>query len=124
MNRIADIFAPGMMHYRAWTVSEAMLYAPGGDPSRNTLSSPEMINQMEITAAEMIDSQMPNRGYTVGFHVDVKHLAPAALGADIVTSAELIEISAVKFKFKVEARTVDDGRLIGIGTHRRAAIFP
>ena len=101
-----------------------MLYAPGGAPANSTLSSPAMINEMEITATEMLDPHMPNGGFTVGFHVDVKHVAPAKPGATVKTTAELLHVNGTKFVFHVEAREIEHNRLIGIGTHRRAAIWP
>ena len=124
MHQVSDIVAVGAVHERIWTVTDDMLYAPGGDPANSTLSSPAMINEMEITATEMLDPHMPNGGFTVGFHVDVKHVAPAKPGAVIRTTAELLEVSGTKFVFHVEARDIDRNKLIGIGTHRRAALWP
>lgn len=124
MHQELEIVAVGTVHERTWTVDDGMLYAPGGDPANSTLSSPSMINEMEITATEMLDPHMPDGGFTVGFHVDVKHVAPAKPGSIIKTSAKLLEVKGTKFTFHVEARDSEQDRLIGIGTHRRAAIWP
>lgn len=124
MHHGLDIVAVGTVHGRDWAVTDDMLYAPGGDPANSTLSSPAMINEMEITATEMLDPHMPDGGFTVGFHVDVKHVAPAKPGAAIRTTAELLEVNGTKYTFHVEARDVEGNRLIGIGTHRRAALWP
>ncbi len=124
MRNLAEIFNPGLTHSRVWVVADSMLYAPGGEPARSTLSSPSMINEMEITATEALDSGMPDDGFTVGFHVNVKHVAPAPPGSHIRTTAKLLDVDGTKFRFAVEARDVDADRLIGIGEHRRAAIFP
>ena len=119
-----EVVPVGTVHERTWTVTDDMLYAPGGDPANSTLSSPAMINEMEITATEMLDPHMPSGGFTVGFHVDVKHIAPAKPGATIKTTARLLHVNGTKFTFHVEARDVEGNRLIGIGTHRRAALWP
>ena len=124
MHELSHIFQRGLIHQIEWRVHEAMLYTPGGDPKRATLSSPSMINEMETTAMLAIDPKMPNGGFSVGFHVDIKHIAPAPLGTRMSTTAMLVEVSGTRFKFQVEARDMDTDRLIGIGTHRRAAIFP
>lgn len=124
MTEISETIQPGLQHERVWTVEDSMLYAPGGDPSRSTLSSPSMINEMETTAMLGLDHQLPDGGFTVGFHVDIKHVAPAPPGARMKTTAELLEVTGNRFRFHVEAHDIDSGKLIGIGTHRRAAIFP
>lgn len=124
MQELSDIFPIGLEHSRTWVVSREMLYSPGGDSNRATLSSPSMINEMEITATEMLDVAMPDDGFTVGFHVDVRHVSPAPLGTRVKTTARLLDVSGTKFRFHVKAYDIDQNRLIGIGTHRRAAIFP
>lgn len=124
MTEISETIQPGLRHERVWTVEDSMLYAPGGDPSRSTLSSPSMINEMETTAMLGLDHRLPDSGFTVGFHVDIKHVAPAPPGARMKTTAELLEVTGNRFRFHVEAHDLDNGKLIGIGTHRRAAIFP
>lgn len=124
MPSISETVQPGLRHEREWTVTEAMLYSPGGDPARATLSSPSMINEMETTAMLGLDPRLPNGGFTVGFHVDIKHIAPAPLGARIRTTAELLEVNGTRFRFHVKAHDIDTDRLVGIGTHRRAALFP
>ena len=124
MPDLPDTIQVGLKHERRWVVADYMLYAPGGDPSRNTLSSPSMINEMETTAMLSIDHLLPQDGYTVGFHVDIKHVAPAIPGSRVKTTTELLEINETRFRFHVEARDIATGKLIGIGTHRRAAIFP
>ena len=124
MSETPDIVKPGLKHEREWIVEDSMLYSPGGDPTRATLSSPSMINEMEVTAMLGLDPHLPNGGFTVGFHVDVKHIAPAPPGARMKTTVELLEVNGTRFRFHVEAHGLDSGKLIGIGTHRRAAIFP
>lgn len=124
MSDLTENIRPGLKHEREWIVLDSMLYSPGGDPSRSTLSSPSMINELETTAMLGIDHLLSNGGFTVGFHVDIKHVAPAPPGSRMKTTAELIEVSGTRFRFHVEAHDMDNGKLIGIGTHRRAAIFP
>lgn len=124
MTEISESIQPGLRHERVWNVEDSMLYAPGGDPSRSTLSSPSMINEMETTAMLGLDHRLPDGGFTVGFHVDIKHVAPAPPGARMKTTAELLEVTGNRFRFHVEAHDLDNRKLIGTGTHRRAAIFP
>ena len=124
MQDLTQTIETGWRHEREWIVTEAMLYSPGGDPARATLSSPSMINELETTAMLGLDPRLPDGGFTVGFHVDIKHIAPAPLGARIKTTAELLEVNGTRFRFHVEAHDIDADRLVGFGTHRRAALFP
>jgi fluoroacetyl-CoA thioesterase len=55
-----------------------------------------------------------------GYEVNVRHLAPADIGATITAHAELTEIDRNRLTFKVEAYEGD--RKIGEGMHRRAII--
>jgi fluoroacetyl-CoA thioesterase len=84
------------------------------------LSSPAMIMHMEKTAVDAVRSSLPANTATVGFHVDVKHIAPAAPGAHVVTHARLVGVDGNKLTFEVTAH--ESERLLGTGTHRRAIV--
>ena len=76
-----------------------------------------MIMEMEIACVEAVRQFVST---SVGFHVDVKHIAPAPAGETVETTATLIEIDGKKLRFKVE--TTLGETLIGTGTHRRAIV--
>ena len=79
-----------------------------------------MILKLEETAVHAVKVHLPPGKVTVGFHVDVKHVAPAKPGTLMTTTARLVAVDGAKLTFEVEAR--DGDRLVGIGTHRRAVI--
>ncbi len=112
--------AVGQELRREWEVGPDHLYNPSGKPSHDVLSSPSMIMEMETTCAELARAQLAPEFTTVGFHVDVKHVAPAKPGASITTTAKLTAMDGVKLTFSVDAR--DGEQLIGVGRHRRAII--
>ena len=65
--------------------------------------------------------QYPVEGQTsVGFEVNVRHLALADIGATITAYSELTGVDRNWLNFRVEA--LDGDRKIGEGTHRRAVI--
>lgn len=111
---------PGIELQREWTVSPSHLYNPTDLPGREVLSSPSMIMEMETACAQLAKSHLRADQTTVGFHVDVKHVAPSKPGASIVTTAKLELVDGRKLTFTVEA--LDGDRLIGVGKHRRAII--
>lgn len=79
-----------------------------------------MIMKMEETAVHAVKVHLPLEKVTVGFHVDVKHIAAAKPGALITSTARLVAVDGSKLTFEVEAH--EGERLIGTGTHRRAVI--
>jgi predicted thioesterase len=80
-----------------------------------------MIGLMERTCVELLTPYMEENEQTVGFHVDVKHLAPTKSGQAVTVTARLQEVKEKRFRFAVEAIN-DQGVKIGDGTHRRALI--
>ena len=71
------------------------------------LSTPSMIRAMEQASQRAILDRLPPEQSTVGFEVNIRHVAGADIGATVVAVAELERV---------------DGRTIGVGTHRRAII--
>ncbi len=83
-------------------------------------STPSMIGLMEQASIEAISGLLEEGQTSVGYEVNVRHLAPADIGATIMAHAELLEVDRNRLNFKVEA--YDGERKIGEGTHRRAII--
>ena len=83
-------------------------------------STPSMISLMERAAIEAIDPYLEEGQTSVGFEVNVRHLAPSDIGATVVARAELVEVNRNRLNFTVEA--YDGDRKVGEGTHRRAII--
>ncbi len=83
-------------------------------------STPSMIGLMERASIEAISGLLGEGQTSVGYEVNVRHLAPADIGATIIAYAELLEVDRNRLNFKVEA--YDGERKIGEGTHRRAII--
>ena len=83
-------------------------------------STPSMILLMEQASINAVDQYIEKGRTSVGFEVNVRHLAPADIGATITAYSELIEVDRNRLSFRVEA--FDGDRKIGEGTHRRAVI--
>ncbi len=82
--------------------------------------TPMMIMAMEIASALAVAPHLPPGWVTVGSEVNIRHLAPTPVGATVVATARVIEVSGRSVLFAVEAR--DGERKIGEGTHRRGAV--
>ncbi len=84
------------------------------------LSTPSMIGLMERAGIQAVQAHLPEGHTTVGFEVNVKHIAATPFGKKVTARAELIEIDGRKLTFKIEAH--DEDKQVGVGTHRRAII--
>ena len=87
----------------------------------NKFSTPSMIGLMEQAAIAAVEDCMEEGETTVGFEVNVRHVAPADIGDTITAFAELTEIDRNRLTFAVTAVRGDE-TVIGSGTHRRAII--
>ncbi len=83
-------------------------------------STPSMIGLMEQAAIQAVHQFLDDGQTSVGFEVNVRHLAPSDIGATIIGHAELTEIDRNRLTFHVEA--FDGEKKIGEGSHRRAII--
>ena len=110
----------GISATRTLTVQGDALYSPTGHAEHSVLSSPAMIMEMELACVDALDGHLSENEASVGFHVNVKHIAPAELNKQVETTATLINISGRKLKFEVT--TICGDILIGAGSHRRAII--
>ena len=107
--------APGLVGRREVLVCEHNVA-----PHVAKLSTPSMIRAMEQASQRAILDRLPAEQSTVGFEVNIRHVAGADIGATVVAVAELERIDGRWLYFKVEA--FDGDRTIGVGTHRRAII--
>ena len=82
--------------------------------------TPFMILAMEVASGQAVKSHLPQGWVTVGTAVNIRHIAPTPLGRTVVATARVTEIGARSVTLAVEAH--DGDRVIGEGTHRRAAV--
>jgi len=111
----SESIAPGLKGQRQTLVCE---HNVAGHVDK--FSTPSMISLMERAAIAAIDPHLEEGQTSVGFEVNVRHLAPSDIGATVVAHAELLEVDRNRLNFQVEA--YDGDRKIGEGTHRRAII--
>lgn len=112
---VSEKIAPGLKGQRQTLVCE---HNVAGHVDK--FSTPSMISLMERAAIEAIDPYLEEGQTSVGFEVNVRHLAPSDIGATVIAHAELVEVNRNRLNFNVEA--YDGDRKIGEGTHRRAVI--
>ena len=116
-----DTLKPGMSHERIITTTPDMGITHLGPNAPRMFSTPAMIMLMEGTCVEFLTPHMDAGEQTVGFHINVKHLAPTKIGQRVRGLVTLNEIKGRRLLFTVEAFN-EDGTKIGDGTHERAVV--
>lgn len=91
-----------------------------GSGTIGVLATPAMIAMMEGAATLCVQEHLPKGQTTVGYIVNIRHLAPTPIGAEVVAMARLDDVDGRKLKFRVEAREGD--KLVEEGEHVRVII--
>jgi len=104
------------------TVTQEVTADALGSGGIKVLGTPFLVCWFESAAYYYMKQHLPEGKTSVGTQVNISHLSPSPIGADITTRCELISISenGKMFTFKVTA--YDNWGLIGEGTHERAVI--
>ena len=112
--------APGLVGEARRVVGEGDLAAALGSGSVRVFGTPAMIALMEAAAVQALDRLLPDGSASVGTSLDVRHVAPTPLGAEVRARAELVAVEGRRLAFRVEA--FDPAGPIGEGTHERAVV--
>ncbi|HEU4760051.1 MAG TPA: thioesterase family protein [Dehalococcoidia bacterium] len=84
-------------------------------------STPAMVGHFEGLCLKMlIPFQDPGES-SVGYHVDVRHIAPTPIGMKVTVKGRVKEVDGRKVTFEVEAFN-ETGAKIGEGLHERRII--
>lgn len=83
-------------------------------------ATPAMVALMEHAAMEAVAAALPEGSTTVGAEMNVTHIKPSALGAEITATAVLTEVEGRKLTFNVGARDAEG--MIGEGVHIRYVV--
>lgn len=84
------------------------------------LSTPNLIHLLERAALELMQPLLDDGEWTVGVHVDVEHLAPAPIGAEVTATARVVQCDGSVITFQVEAR--DQKESLAKGLHKRRVV--
>lgn len=114
------VIRPGLTKQTRIYISEEHSASHVGSGSLRVLATPIMIAFMEKTARELLDENLPQGYSSVGIHIDLRHLAPTPVGADIQVYCEILEIDGKRINFSVKAW--DRIETIGEGLHQRMVI--
>lgn len=107
----------GLTHTSCLTVTEADTAIALGSGDMRVLATPRMTALMENAAMLAVAGAIDEGSTTVGGHLDVSHVKPTPVGADVEATAILEKVEGRKLTFHVTA--TQNGEIIGEGTHLR-----
>ena len=109
----------GLSSQSSVTVSAGNTAAVMGSGDLDVFATPAMVALMENAAMKVADA-LPEGSTTVGAEMNVTHIKPSGLGAEIVATAVLTGVEGRKLTFNVGARDAEG--MIGEGIHIRYAV--
>ena len=114
-------FDPGIADEMTITTTPEMGITHLGPAIPSMYSTPSMVQLIEGTCVRLITRFVDDDEQSVGYHIDVKHLAPTAIGMQVTARVTLREVNGRRYVFDVEV-TNGAGIKIGEGMHERALI--
>ena len=116
-----DGLEPGVNTELTITTTPDMGITHLGPDAPSMFSTPAMIQLIEGACLRLMSNYIEDGEQSVGYHVDVFHLAPTPVGKKVTATATLKKVDRRKYMFDVEC-TNEDGVKIGEGIHERAVI--
>lgn len=110
----------GYQHERRFVVEQRHLIVFADDQMPAVLSTPQLIAELEYTARDAVAPLLDPHERTVGTEIDIKHLAPSALGFEVKCLARVLGCSDGEITFQVEASDGID--VLSRGLHRRRVV--
>ncbi|HUV10294.1 MAG TPA: hotdog domain-containing protein [Acidimicrobiia bacterium] len=111
---------PGLSATATMVVSDAdtALAIRSGDVQ--VLATPRVVGLAEEAAVHALSEALDNGQTTVGFRVQLDHLAPTPIGGEVVAEATLEAVESRRLTFRV---SVNDGRgLVAAGRITRVVV--
>jgi fluoroacetyl-CoA thioesterase len=111
---------PGVSNTLTIVVDESMTADRFGNSGVQVLATPMLVSYFELAAHQLaMQTLEPGQG-TVGFHLDIRHLAATPIGMRVTFRATLAERDGRRLVFRVEAS--DEQERVGEGTHVRFVV--
>lgn len=107
----------GISHQCRTLVCDANTALTMGSGDLSVFATPSMVALMENAAMKAVAAELPIGATTVGSEMNVTHIKPSGLGAEITATAVLTEVEGRKLTFNVGARDAEG--MIGEGIHIR-----
>ncbi len=88
---------------------------------RSFYSTPSLVGHIEALCLRALSRYLDEGENSVGYRVEVRHMAPTPIGQKVTIRARLVEAEGRRFVFAVEAHN-ETGVKIAEGLHERRVI--
>src|SRR3989441_12377594 len=107
------------VHEKSYTVTDQQAIHFMGVGVLPVLSTPSLIEMMEMTSRENVSSLLGTGEDSVGVAVEVRHIAATPVGMTVRVISRLTNVEGRGHKFEVEG--FDENEKVAVGTHQRAS---
>lgn len=107
----------GLKYSATIVVEESLLAVTMGSGDLEVLATPALVAALENAAMLAVAPHLDAADTTVGGRIDLKHLAPTALGKSFVVNAILEEVDGKRLSYSLTA--FEGEKEIGSGSHTR-----
>jgi len=114
-------FVPGIQDEMTITTTPEMGITHLGPNVPSMYSTPSMVSLIEGACVRLITRYVDDGEQSVGFRIDVRHLAPTVIGKRVTATVKLREVNGRRFVFDAHVEN-EDGVTIGEGIHERALV--
>lgn len=111
---------PGLTGEARVRVTEQHTAAHVSSGAVQAFATPALLALMEDAAFRATEALLPAGLTTVGSAVQLRHLAPTPVGAEVVARARLVEVDGRRLVFSIEA--FDGVEKVGEATHERYVV--
>jgi fluoroacetyl-CoA thioesterase len=111
---------PGLTGKSEMIVKETDLVSQLGDVTVNVLSTPRLIQLLEMAAIEAIQDFIPMDQVSLGTEVRIRHLSATPLGMKVTANALLKGVEQNRLFFFVDA--YDEKEKVAEGEHERVLV--
>lgn len=91
-----------------------------GESYPSVLSTPALLSELERVSAALLEPLLTRSEVSVGVSVELRHLAPTPVGAELRSHARYLGRDGKLHLFEIWAE--DDGGIVGKGRHSRAIV--
>lgn len=105
---------------KLYQVTETQTALQMGSGDLEVLATPALVAMMENCAKLLIAPEFSAEHTSVGFKMELKHLAPTAVGSEVKVEAQIEEADKNKISFSIKA--FDREQLIGEAFHQRVIV--
>jgi len=112
---------PGVSDEQTITTTPEMGIVHLGPNAPSMYSTPAMLSLIEGTCVRLISRYVEPGEQSVGYRVELRHLAPTPIGRQVTAKVTLREVNGRRYTFDFECWN-EDGVKIGEGEHERALI--